>query len=144
MWQGVFMQTLALIAHDHKKVDLVAWATFNRDTLGRFMLVATRHTAELLAMKIGLPVEKLLSGPEGGDAQIAAKVATRAVDAVFFFVDPLSAQPHDPDIRALLRVCNVHNVPVATNLATADLIICALADREVGAEIAVRSPVRPG
>ncbi len=118
---------LALIAHDNKKVDLVAWATFNRETLARFFLVATRHTARLLEDKVGLDVEELLSGPEGGDAQIAALVATKSVDAVFFFVDPLSAQPHDPDIRALLRVCNVHNVPVAANVATADLIIAALA-----------------
>ena len=118
---------LALIAHDNKKVDLVAWATFNRETLTRFSLIATRHTARLLEDKVGLDVEELLSGPEGGDAQIAALVATESVDTVFFFVDPLSAQPHDPDIRALLRVCNVHNVPVAANLATADLIIAALA-----------------
>jgi len=90
------MRKLALIAHDNKKVDLVAWATFNRDTLGRFSLIATRHTARLLGDKVGLAVEDLLSGPDGGDAQIAARVATRAVDAVFFFVDPLSAQPHDP------------------------------------------------
>jgi len=117
------IQKLALIAHDHKKVDLVAWATFNRDTLAAFPLIATRHTARLIRDKIGLEVEELLSGPEGGDAQIAAGVAMREIDAVFFFVDPLFAQPHDPDIRALLRVCNVHNVPVATNLATADLII---------------------
>jgi len=75
---------------------------------------------------VGLEIEELLSGPEGGDAQIAARVATGAVDVVFFFVDPLWAQPHDPDIRALLRVCNVHNVPLATNLGTADLIITAL------------------
>jgi methylglyoxal synthase len=114
-------QKLALIAHDNKKVDLVAWATFNRDTLAAFPLVATRHTARLMRDKVGLEVEELLSGPEGGDAQIAAGVATKQIDAVFFF-----AQPHDPDIRALLRVCNVHNVPVATNLATADLIIAAL------------------
>lgn len=119
-------QKLALIAHDHKKVDLVAWATFNRETLAAFPLVATRHTARLVRGKVGLEVEELLSGPEGGDAQIAAGVATREIDAVFFFVDPLSAQPHDPDIRALLRVCNVHNVPVATNLAAADLIIAGL------------------
>ena len=119
------MKRLALIAHDNKKVDLVAWATFNRETLSRFALMATRHTARLLERKIGLPVEELLSGPEGGDTQIAARVAIRAVDAVFFFVDPLSAQPHEPDIRALLRVCNVHNVPLATNLSTADLIITA-------------------
>lgn len=121
------MKRLALIAHDNKKVDLVAWATFNRETLARFSLIATRHTARLLERKIGLPVEELLSGPEGGDTQIAARVATRHVEAVFFFVDPLSAQPHEPDIRALLRVCNVHNVPLATNLATADLIITAFA-----------------
>jgi len=120
---------LALIAHDNKKVDLVAWAT-----------------ARLLERKIGLPVEELLSGPEGGDTQIAARVATREVDAVFFFVDPLSAQPHEPDIRALLRVCNVHNVALATNLATADLIIMAFARCEelrssvVGSKPLVRHP----
>ena len=118
---------LALIAHDNKKVDLVAWATYNRDLLGRFHLMGTGHTATLVRDKVGLEVEALLSGPEGGDAQIAARVATGGVDAVFFFVDPLSAQSHDPDIRALLRVCNVHDVPVATNLATANLVITALA-----------------
>lgn len=123
---------LALIAHDHKKVDLVAWATFNRDTLAGFSLVATRHTARLIRDKVGLEVEELLSGPEGGDAQIAARVAMGSLDVVFFFVDPLSAQPHDPDIRALLRVCNVHNVPLAMNVATADLIIAALASRPSG------------
>src|SRR5712691_4601408 len=101
------IQKLALIAHDHKKVDLVAWATFNRDTLAGFELIATRHTARLVRDKVGLEVEELLSGPEGGDAQFAARVATETLDGVFFFVDPLSAQPHDPDIRALLRVCNV-------------------------------------
>ena len=117
---------LALIAHDNKKVDLIAWATYNRDALAGFTLAATRHSAELLQRKVGLDVEALLSGPEGGDAQIAARVATRDVDAVFFFVDPLTTQPHDPDIRALLRVCNVHNLPVATNVATADIVIAAL------------------
>jgi methylglyoxal synthase len=118
---------LALIAHDGKKVDLVAWSTFNRETLAQFTLAATRHTAQLVRDKVGLDVESLLSGPEGGDAQIAARVAERRIDAVFFFVDPLCAQPHDPDIRALLRVCNVHNVPLATNVVTADLIIAGLA-----------------
>jgi methylglyoxal synthase len=127
------MRTLAVIAHDHKKADLVAWATFNRETLARFRLLATRHTARLMQDKVGLTVECLLSGPEGGDAQIAALVATGEVDACYFFVDPLSAQPHDPDIRALLRVCNVHNVPLATNLATADLVMAALADERVRA-----------
>jgi methylglyoxal synthase len=118
---------LALIAHDYKKVDLVAWTTFNRDSLAEFDLVGTGHTARLVRDKVGLVVEELLSGPEGGDAQIAALVAMGEVEAVFFFVDPLSAQPHDPDIRALLRVCNVHNVPLATNLATADIMIAMLA-----------------
>ena len=123
---------LALIAHDNKKVDFVAWATFNRETLAQFNLIATRHTARLVRDKVGLEIDELLSGPEGGDAQIAALVATGAVDVVFFFVDPLWAQPHDPDIRALLRVCNVHNVPVATNLGTADLIISALSPQMAG------------
>ena len=127
------MRTLAVIAHDHKKADLVAWATFNRDTLGRFRLIATRHTARLMQDKVGLTVERLLSGPEGGDAQIAALVATGDIDAVYFFVDPLSPQPHDPDIRALLRVCNVHNVPLATNVATADLVITGLTARATAA-----------
>jgi methylglyoxal synthase len=122
------MSTLALIAHDNKKVDLLAWATFNREMLSRFELIATRHTARLLERKVGLALQELLSGAEGGDAQIAALTAVRAVDAVFFLVDPLSAQAHDPDVRALMRVCNVHNVPLATNLATADLIITALAN----------------
>jgi methylglyoxal synthase len=121
------MKTLALIAHDNKKVDMVAWATFNRVVLGRFRLLATAHTARLLEEKVGLDVDPLLSGAHGGDAQIAAHVATKQVDAVFFFVDPLTSLPHDPDIRALLRVCNVHNIPLATNVATADLIIAGLA-----------------
>jgi methylglyoxal synthase len=121
-------QGLALIAHDNKKADLVAWATFNRATLAAFPLVATRHTARLLRDKVGVDVAELLSGPEGGDAQIAALVATGGVQSVFFFVDPLTSQPHDPDIRALLRVCNVHNVPLATNVVTADMIIAALSN----------------
>ena len=120
-------RSLASIAHDHKKVDLVAWATFNRHTLVRFELMGTRHTARLLREKVGLEVEELLGGPNGGDAQIAARVVTGSVDAVFFFVDPQAAQPHDPDIRALLRVCNVHTVPLATNLGAADLVITARA-----------------
>ena len=123
---------LALIAHDNKKVDFVAWATYNRETLAQFNLIATRHTARLVRDKVGLEIDELLSGPEGGDAQIAALAATGAVDVVFFFVDPLWAQPHDPDIRALLRVCNVHNVPLATNLGTADLIISALSLQTAG------------
>jgi methylglyoxal synthase len=142
------MQTLALIAHDNKKADLVAWATFNRGTLATFPLVATRHTARLLRDKVGLNVDELLSGAEGGDAQIAALVATGVVQSVFFFVDPLTAQPHDPDIRALLRVCNVHNVALATNVATADMIIWALSHARGGSarpetESTAPSPASP-
>src|SRR5437879_3699507 len=111
------MRRLALIAHDNKKVDLVAWATYNRDALARFALIATHHTARLMRDKVGLEVEELLPGPQGGDAQIAALAATGGIDAAFFFVDPLAAQPHDPDIRALLRVCNVPNVPLGSGVS---------------------------
>ncbi len=116
-------KTIALIAHDGKKADMVAFATFNREKLMGFNLVATATTGHLLIEKVGLEVECLLSGPHGGDAQIAARVVQGQVDAVFFFVDPLDKHPHDPDIQTLLRACNVHNVPIATNVATADLII---------------------
>jgi len=116
-------KTIALIAHDGKKADMIAFATFNREKLIGFNLIATATTGRLLAEKVGLDVECLLSGPRGGDAQIAARVAQGNVDAVFFFVDPLDKHPHDPDIQTLLRACNVHNVPIATNVATADLII---------------------
>jgi methylglyoxal synthase len=135
------MPTIAVIAHDNKKADLVAWTTFNRESLARFDLVATRHTARLMQDTVGLTVQWLLSGPEGGDAQIAALVATHGVDVVFFFVDPLCAQPHEPDIRALLRVCNVHNVPLASNVATADLLMASLSsDRLLAAATAWAMP----
>jgi len=117
------MKTIAMIAHDGKKADMVAFATFNREKLAAYHLVATETTGRLLRDKVGLEVEILLSGPHGGDAQIAARVAQGEVEGVIFFVDPLNAHPHDPDIQGLLRVCNVHNVPLATNVATADLIV---------------------
>ncbi len=116
---------IALIAHDGRKADMVAFATYNRERLGRFRLVATSTTGRLLEEKVGLPVTRLLSGPMGGDAQIAALVAEEKVRAVIFLVDPLSAHPHDPDIRTILRVCNVHNVPLATNVASADLMMAS-------------------
>ena len=117
------MKTIALIAHDGKKADMVAFATFNREKLKNYHLIATSTTGTLLRDKVGLEVEAVLSGPMGGDAQIAARVAQGEVAGVIFFVDPLNAHPHDPDIQGLLRVCNVHNVPLATNVATADLIV---------------------
>jgi methylglyoxal synthase len=117
------VRTIAVIAHDGRKTDLVAFATYNREVLSRFRLVATATTGRLLREKVGLEVETVLSGPLGGDAQIAARVAEGRIAAVLFFVDPLSAHPHDPDIRTLLRVCNVHDVPLATNVATANLFL---------------------
>ncbi|MGD0833408.1 MAG: methylglyoxal synthase [Candidatus Dormibacteria bacterium] len=114
---------LALIAHDGKKADMLAFATFNRGTLARFRLVATATTGRLLREKVGLDVESLQSGPIGGDVQIANRVVEGAIDAVIFLVDPLDKHPHDPDIQTLLRICNVHDVPLATNVATADMVI---------------------
>ena len=114
---------LAIIAHDGRKADLIAWATYNRERLSRFELVATATTGALLRDKVGLDVESVLSGPMGGDAQIAAMVAEGHIRAVIFFVDPLSAHPHDPDIQTVMRVCNVHSVAIATNVAGADLFL---------------------
>jgi methylglyoxal synthase len=114
---------IALIAHDGRKADMVAFATYNRDRLACFDLVATATTGSLLTDKVGLPCERVLSGPHGGDAQIAAMIAEGAVKAVIFLVDPLTSHPHDPDIQTVLRVCNVHNVPIATNVAAADLFV---------------------
>jgi methylglyoxal synthase len=114
---------LAVIAHDGRKADLTAWATYNRDRLSEFDLVATATTGALLRDKVGLEVDSVLSGPMGGDAQIAAMVAEGRIRAVIFFVDPLSAHPHDPDIQTVMRVCNVHSVALATNVAGADLFL---------------------
>ncbi len=116
-------KTIALIAHNGKKADMVAFATFNREKLSRYHLIATGTTGKMLQEKVGLEVERMLSGPLGGDAQIAARVAEGRVSGVIFLLDPLDKHPHEPDIQTLLRVCNVHNVPLATNIATADLII---------------------
>ncbi len=116
-------KTLALIAHDGKKAEMVAFALKHRDVLERYKLVATSTTGRLLNESANLDVERLLSGPIGGDAQIAARVAEGRVAAVFFFVDPLGKHPHDPDIQGLLRICNAHNIPLATNPATAAFII---------------------
>jgi methylglyoxal synthase len=116
-------KTLALIAHDGKKADMVAFALAHKNVLERYELVATRTTGQLLQDKCGLNVHQMLSGPLGGDAQIAAQVAEGVIEAVFFFIDPLGKHPHDPDIQTLLRVCNVHDVPLATNAATASFVI---------------------
>jgi methylglyoxal synthase len=114
---------LAIIAHDGKKADLVAFATFNRSRLQEYDIVATGATGDLLRDKVGLEVERVTSGPHGGDVQIASRVVEGDIDAVLFMVDPLDKHPHDPDIQTLLRICNVCNIPLATNIATADVLI---------------------
>lgn len=116
---------LAIIAHDGKKADLVAWATYNRERLSEFDLVATATTGAFLRDKVGLDVSSVLSGPMGGDAQIAAMVAEGLIRAVIFFTDPLSAHPHDPDIQTVMRVCNVHSIAIATNVGAADLFLAS-------------------
>ena len=118
-------RTLALISHDGKKADMVAFVMDHKARLSEFELVATQTTGTLIEEKTGLQVRCMLSGPYGGDAQIAALVAEGQVSAVFFFLDPLGKHPHDPDIQSLLRICNVHNVPLATNSSTAILLINA-------------------
>jgi methylglyoxal synthase len=115
--------TLALIAHDRMKDDLQAFCQRHRDELARFDLIATGTTGLRIAQATGLPVQRYLSGPLGGDAQIGARVAMGDVVAVLFMVDPLYAHPHEPDIQSLLRICNVHNVPLATNVATAEAVL---------------------
>ncbi|MFZ0167875.1 MAG: methylglyoxal synthase [Candidatus Dormiibacterota bacterium] len=114
---------VAIIAHDGKKADLVAFATYNRNRLKTCNLLATSHTGSLLEEKVGLSVERFPSGPLGGDVQVAAQVVDGEIDAVLFIVDPLGKHPHDPDIQTLLRICNVHDVPLATNIATADVLM---------------------
>lgn len=117
------VKRIALIAHDNKKAEMVSWAMKNRDTLSRYELCGTGTTSKLVSEATGLDVERYLSGPLGGDQQIGAHVAEGKIDAIIFLCDPLTAQPHDPDVKALLRIAVVYNVPIATNIATADLIL---------------------
>jgi methylglyoxal synthase len=124
------MQPLvALIAHDRKKDDMVAFVRDHRQELARCRLIATGTTGQRVAEATQLEVERMLSGPMGGDAQIAARVAQGEVAGVVFLVDPLFAHPHEPDIQGLLRVCNLYDVPLATNLATAHLVVLAVTSR---------------
>ncbi len=116
-------RTIAIIAHDNKKAEIVNWSLKNKTTLEKYDLCGTGTTAKLVAEATDLTVKRYLSGPMGGDQQIGAKVAEGKIDMVIFFWDPLEAQPHDPDVKALLRIANVYDIPIATNRATADYII---------------------
>ena len=114
---------IAVIAHDEKKDDMSEFVRRHADFLRTQKLVATGSTGERLARETGLEIERVAHGPHGGDLIIGGRVATGEVHAVLFFRDPLTAQPHEPDVSALMRVCDVHNVPLATNPAAAEAVV---------------------
>jgi len=114
---------VALIAHDAKKTDILAFASENGEYLKKFDLLATKGTGHLINEKTNLEVKEMKSGPEGGDLQIGGLVASEEINLVIFLRDPLAKQPHDPDIAALMKVCDVHNIPLATNLSSAEILL---------------------
>lgn len=116
-------KNIALIAHDNKKPDLIDWCSKNRNLLKNHFLCGTGTTAKMITEKTDLPVKGYNSGPLGGDQQVGAKIVEGKIDFVVFFSDPLEAQPHDPDVKALLRIAQVYDIPIANNRATADFMI---------------------
>ncbi len=116
-------KNIALIAHDHRKMDLLDWAEFNRDHLSQHNLFGTGTTGSLVAEKLNLPVYRFQSGPLGGDLQIGTAIVQNEIDVMIFFWDPLQAQPHDVDVKALQRIAIVYNIPIACNRSSADFLI---------------------
>ena len=116
-------KNIALIAHDTKKADIIDWCQKNKDILSRHFLCGTGTTAKMIADKTGRPIRGFNSGPLGGDQQIGSRIVEGKIDLVIFFSDPLAAQPHDPDVKALLRIAQVYDIPIANNRATADFLI---------------------
>lgn len=114
---------IALVAHDNKKNDLITWAEYNKEVLARHELISTGTTGKLIEAALDRPVKKLLSGPLGGDQQIGSMIATGEIDIMIFFWDPMEAQPHDSDVKALLRLCVAWNIPMACDRATADFLM---------------------
>lgn len=124
-------KNIALIAHDSKKRQLIEWAKVNKDILKKHFLCGTGTTARMITDATGLPVKGFNSGPLGGDQQVGSKIVEGKIDFVLFFSDPLEAQPHDPDVRALLRIAQVYDIPIAMNRSTADFMIkSSLMDEE--------------